>query len=200
MEQLGAIVLCGGMSRRMGRPKEWLTIGGETFVGRVVRLASTRASIVVVSAAPGQDLPPLPPGVEVVRDPVPDLGPLRGIASGLGALVGRVEWAFAAAADAPMLEPRWIDRLRELASVEFDLVLPHVDGREHPLAALYRPEAAAPAALALLDSGASRLGLLPRSLRTRVVVAEELAGVDPRFQTLRNVNRPEDYDALLGPS
>lgn len=184
----------------MGRPKEWLTIGGETFLGRVVRLVSARASIVVVSASPGQDLPPLPPEVEVVRDPAPGLGPLRGIATGLEALSGRAEWAFAAAADAPLLEPRWIDRLRDLASIEFDLILPHVDGRDHPLAALYRPESAAPAALALLGSGASRLGLLRASLRTRIVVAEELAEADPRLQTLRNVNLPEDYDALTGPA
>ena len=32
---------------------------------------------------------------------------------------------------------------------------------------------------------------------TRVVEPAELAGVDPTFQTLRNLNTPEDYEAAL---
>ena len=40
----------------------------------------------VVVAAPGQELPPLPGPVEVVRDSAPGSGPLAGIADGLRAL------------------------------------------------------------------------------------------------------------------
>ena len=36
---LGAIVLCGGRSRRMGGPKAWLPFGPERLLQRVVRLA-----------------------------------------------------------------------------------------------------------------------------------------------------------------
>ena len=32
---------------------------------------------------------------------------------------------------------------------------------------------------------------------TRVVTPEELAGADPTFQTLRNLNTPEEYEAAL---
>ncbi len=34
----GGIVLCGGQSKRMGRPKAWLPFGGETMLQRVVRV------------------------------------------------------------------------------------------------------------------------------------------------------------------
>jgi molybdopterin-guanine dinucleotide biosynthesis protein A len=181
----------------MGRPKERLTLGGETFLHRIARLALTRASMVIVSAAPDQQLPPLPRGVEVVRDPAPDLGPLRGIANGLLSLTGRVEWAFATSTDSPLLQPRWIDRLRERSSPQFDLILPLVGGRNQPLAALYRPEVAGEAALALLDAGTSRLGLLREAIRTRSVPEEDFLDVDPEFLTLRNINHPEDYDELI---
>ena len=63
---LGAVVLCGGESRRMGRPKAWLPFGPELMLQRVVRLVGTVARPIVVVAAPGQDLPELPAGVSIV--------------------------------------------------------------------------------------------------------------------------------------
>ena len=49
---LGAVVLCGGESRRMGRPKAWLPFGPELMLQRVVRLIGTVAQPIVVVAAP----------------------------------------------------------------------------------------------------------------------------------------------------
>lgn len=196
MKIIGAVVLCGGRSRRMGRPKERLTLGGETLLERVVRLVAERASPVVVSVAVGQELPPLPHPVEIVRDPEPDGGPLVGLRAGLDALVGRAEWAFATATDAPFLEPRWIDRLRDHAE-GVELVLPDIDGRDHPLAALYRVRPASIAADRLLGEGRRRLVDLAGELRTRRLSADVLRAVDPGLETLRNVNRPEEYDAAV---
>lgn len=65
---VAGIVLCGGMSQRMGRPKAWLPFGGELMLPRVVRLLSEVVSPVIVVAAPEQELPPLPAGIAVVRD------------------------------------------------------------------------------------------------------------------------------------
>ncbi len=48
----GGIVLCGGQSKRMGRPKAWLPFGGETMLERVVRLLSEVVHPIVVVAAP----------------------------------------------------------------------------------------------------------------------------------------------------
>jgi molybdopterin-guanine dinucleotide biosynthesis protein A len=67
--RVGGIVLCGGQSSRMGRPKAWLPFGDELMLPRVVRLLSEVVSEAVVVAAPEQDVPALPEGVAVVRDP-----------------------------------------------------------------------------------------------------------------------------------
>ena len=83
---LGAVVLCGGESRRMGQPKAWLEFGPERLLERVVRLVGTVARPIVVVAAPGQDLPPLPSHVSIVRDEVSGRGPLQGLAAGFAAL------------------------------------------------------------------------------------------------------------------
>src|SRR6516162_8765549 len=91
MRQIGGIVLCGGRSERMGRPKAWLPFGDELLLPRVVRLLRQAVDPVVVVAAPDQDVPPLPDGVAVVRDEAKGRGPLQGLAAGLAALRGQAE-------------------------------------------------------------------------------------------------------------
>src|ERR1044071_7366702 len=113
--RLGGVVLCGGRSSRMGSPKAWLDFGGETLLARVVRSVRRACAPVIVVAAPGQDVPPLPPDVAIARDPLEGRGPLQGIAAGLQALLESgsreaVDAAFVSSTDAPFLEPALIDR------------------------------------------------------------------------------------------
>ena len=99
-----AVILCGGASQRMGRPKAWLPFGEERMLERVVRLAGTVARPIIVVAAADQMLPELRVDVTIVRDPVPGRGPLQGLAAGLGALPDSVELVYATATDVPFLE------------------------------------------------------------------------------------------------
>ncbi len=193
---VGAVILCGGESRRMGRPKAWLPFGDELMLQRVVRLASTVAWPVVVVAAPGQDMPVLGAEVVIVCDEISGRGPLQGLAAGLRAFDSSVDLVYATATDVPLLEPRWITRLVELSD-GYDLVIPHVAGFYHPLAALYRPAAVLPSVDRLLCS--DRLGpvLLVDHVKTRAVDDTELRMVDPTLGTLRNLNCPEDYERAL---
>ena len=187
------IVLCGGESRRMGRPKAWLPFSGEFMLCRVVRLLGEVVSPLVVVAAPGQALPALPANVVVVRDPERGRGPLQGLAAGLDALAGRAEAAYASSCDVPFLRPAFVRRLIELRG-EHAACTPEVDGRRHPLAAVYRLDAAAVIAQ-LLAEDRLRATLLFDRLPTRIVRPEELADVDPDFQTLRNLNTAAEYEA-----
>lgn len=179
----------------MGSPKAWLPIAGETMLARVVRILGEVVSPIVVVAAAEQAVPPLPPDVTVVRDPQPGRGPLQGLAAGLVALEGRAEAAYATACDVPMLRPGFVRRLIALLG-EAAICVPEVGGYRHPLAAVYRLEVAR-AAAQLLAEGRGRMAALFERLPTRVVEAGDLADVDEGFQTLRNLNEPEDYEALL---
>ena len=142
MTRTAGVVLCGGQSSRMGRPKAWLPFGGEVMLVRVVRLLGEVVSPLVVVAAPGQDVPALPADVAVVRDPERGRGPLQG------------------------------------------------------LAAVYRL-GVGPVAARLLAEDRLRPAFLFEAVPTRVVTPEELAEVDPTFQTLRNLNTPVEYEAAL---
>jgi len=191
----GGIVLCGGSSRRMGRPKPWLPFGPERMLQRVVRLVGEAVGPVLVVAARGQDLPGLPSEVEVVLDRQPDRGPLEGIAVGLAAIAGRAEAAFVTGCDVPLLRPEWIRRIVRL-SAGYDVAVPQVGGHEQPLSAVYRTTVLAHAE-ALLEAGRLRPALLFDLVRTRRIAAEEMADVDPDLESLLNVNSPADYAAAL---
>lgn len=88
----------------MGRAKEWLRVGGETLLGRTVRVLGEVAEVVVVAGRAGQVLPELPAGVEVVFDEFAGAGPVAGIEAGLRRLRGRCDVAVVAACDHPGLK------------------------------------------------------------------------------------------------
>src|SRR5262245_25838647 len=188
------IVLCGGRSSRMGRAKAWLPFGGEVMLARVVRLLGEVVSPIVVVAAPGQDVPPVA-GVEVARDPEEGRGPLQGLAAGLQALQGRAEAAYLSSCDVPFLRPAFVRRMIDLLG-ENAACVPEVGGYRHPLAAVYRLEVA-DVVTQLLVENRLRPVFLFEHVPTRVVQPEELADVDPGFETLRNLNTAQEYEAAL---
>jgi molybdopterin-guanine dinucleotide biosynthesis protein A len=189
------IILCGGQSSRMGRPKAWLPVGHETMLGRVARILSGVVQPIVVVAAPDQQVPPLSAEIGIVRDEEKGRGPLQGLAAGLAALQGRADAAYLSGCDVPFLQPAFVTRLIQLIGAE-QICVPHLDGYHHPLAAIYRLDVL-PAVQRLLAANRLRPVFLFDEVPTRVVEANELSAVDPTFQTLRNLNRPEDYEAAL---
>ncbi len=191
-----AVVLCGGESRRMGRPKAWLPFGDELMLQRVVRLAGTVAKPIVVVAAPGQEIPELSSDVVIVRDPISGRGPLQGLAAGLAALPDAIELVFATATDVPFLEPAWISQLAELIGDD-DLIIPFMDGYYHPLAAIYRRSVVLPRIQELLAADRLRPVFLVEAVKTRLVLEAELRVIDPELRTLRNLNFPGDYEKAL---
>ncbi len=192
----GAVILCGGESRRMGRPKAWLSFGPEYLLQRVVRLVGIAASPVVVVGAPEQELPDLLPDVRVVRDSIAGRGPLQGLAAGLAAMPESVELVFATATDVPFLEPRWIARLVERIG-NADLVVPKIGGYLQPLAAVYRRRTMLPVIENLLAGSRLRVRELVEAARAVLLNEEDLRDVDLSFGSVRNLNEPADYDRAL---
>jgi molybdopterin-guanine dinucleotide biosynthesis protein A len=195
MTRIGGVVLCGGQSSRMGRPKAWLPFGSELMLPRVVRLLGEVATPIVVAAAVDQKLPSLPSEIEIILDSEPGRGPLQGLVAGLEALRGRADAAYVSSCDVPFLRPAFVRRLIELLG-DFAICVPEIGGYRHPLAAVYRIEVAAVAARLLAESRL-RPTFLFDEMPTRFVQPEELADVDPTFQSLRNLNTRADYETAL---
>ncbi len=162
----GAIVLCGGRSRRMGRSKAWLPFGPERLLPRVVRLVGEAVGPLVVVAGPKEELPELPAGTLLVRDQREGIGPLAGLDAGLDAIDTAATLVYVTATDAPFLAPGWIAGLAALIG-DADLVIPSIQGQLYPLAALYRRETIGPVVRSLRDRGRSRLLDLAEAVRAR---------------------------------
>lgn len=193
------MVLAGGRSTRMGESKAGLEWHGSTLLHRTASVVGVAVGgPVVVVVASGQGLPSLPPGVTVVEDPVDGLGPLQGLAAGLGALAERAEAAFVCATDLPFLHPAFIRRVLAELTDGVDVVLPVARGFRQPLAAVYRTSLSR-LADRLLEAGEHRLGVIfehcavVRLDEAALLADPELAAADPALESLVNVNTPAEY-------
>lgn len=186
-----AVVLTGGKSSRMGRPKALLPFDGEPLIAHIVRRLGRAFAETVVVGAPDQELPPLP--VVLVRDQVAYQGPVSGIYHGLKAATKEV--CFVTSCDAPFLNLALISHLITQIA-DSDVVVPFWQERFQPLHAVYRHSVAP-----LLHEQLERSDLRPISLypkvRTREVHEDELRRLDPEGLSFLNMNTPEDYQAAV---
>lgn len=179
----------------MGRSKAHLPFGKELMLQRVARLLAQAVDPIVVVGASGQELPSLPKNVNIVRDEIADRGPLQGIATGLRALTGRCNAAFATSCDVPLLQPQFVDCMVSLLA-NHRIAVPLVDNFYHPLSAVYRVDVLREVD-ALLEADRLRPRFLFDTADTRTITREDLLGADPKLDSLRNCNRPEDYQQAL---
>lgn len=201
MAKAAGVVLAGGRSSRMGSPKASLEWHGSTLLWRTVAIIgrATDGPVIVVRA-PGQELPALPPGTDVVEDPQEGQGPVQGIAAGLAALADRAEVAFISSTDMPFLHPAFVRRVVRAAQDGADVGLPMARGFRQPLAASYRTTLA-PAAERLVASGRLKPAFLFDECTVAMLDEEALradpvlAALDPELESVVNVNEPADYQA-----
>ena len=184
--EMGAVVLAGGRSSRMGRSKALLDWHGSTTLRRITGILQRVASPVVVVHAEGQTLPALP-GAELVVDASPGRGPLEGMAAGMRALRGRCRCVYVSGTDVPLLHPQLVLSLARALDTH-QAVTPLDGGRVHPLATVYRIEMLSriEALLARDDLRVTPLLEGPHVLRLEI-------GDLPWAASLRNLNTPKEY-------
>ncbi|WP_158630072.1 molybdenum cofactor guanylyltransferase [Cohnella sp. AR92] len=186
-------ILAGGLGRRMeGRNKSLLPFHGSTLIAAISnRMASCceRVSIVVAAEEQARGFASLK--LPIGLDAVPGSGPLSGLHSALASASEPFVWV--SACDMPYVSPHaamWMaSRLEESGA---GAVAPFIDGRLHPLQAIYRTECSF-YTQDCLSRGIRRMMDLLEAIRPLVVEEAEFkeAGIDPRF--VANINTAEDY-------
>lgn len=161
-----AVVVAGGLARRLGRDKPELVVGGRRLLDAAIAAAGGARTVVVG--------PPraTPEDVAVVREEPPGGGPVAAIAAGIAALPASARTIAVLAADLPEVEPSVLARLAALRAETGAPVALAEDqhGRDQYLLAVWDAPAlrAAVAAIgpaagtpvrALLPPGAPRLRL-----------------------------------------
>jgi molybdopterin-guanine dinucleotide biosynthesis protein A len=195
---VAAAVLAGGVSRRMGRDKATMPVGGSPLAVRVLAAAARVADPVVLVAPVGHRARGLVAaeggagGVTagVVTDPGD--GPLAALAAALAALdAGHV---LVLAGDHPGLR---VELLAHLVSLRgrAEAVACRRGGRLEPLVAVYQRGPALAAARARLGGGDRSLRGLLAALRTLVVEEPEWRGLDPDGSSFADLDDPADVEA-----
>lgn len=180
------VLLAGGESRRMGRDKATITIGGEPLWQRQIALLRTIEPAEVLVSARAQPAW-LPAQTKLVLDEPPSRGPLSGLALALDRM--RTTHLLALAVDLPLMTAPHLQFLCRLVT-EARGVLPMIGERAEPLAAIYPREVAAEFSAALSGTDYS----LQRLSRNLVQAGKLLRYEIPEQQHLlyRNVNAPSD--------
>ena len=186
-----AAVLAGGASRRMGRDKATLRVGGVELAALVLAAAAQVADPVVLVAPEGHPARRVAAATTVAD---PGLGPLAALAAALEAL--EADHVLVLAADHPGLRVPLLAHLVALAG-EADAVACRRGPRLEPLVAVYRRApalAAARSRLAGPPGGHSLLGLLD-GLRTLVVEEPDWRRIDPDGRSFADLDDPADLAA-----
>jgi molybdopterin-guanine dinucleotide biosynthesis protein A len=182
------VILCGGKSSRMGTAKAFLPYAGSTFVEhRLNMMRELFAEVLIVANDPDAYWSL---SVDVVKDILPDRGPLVGILSAL--LVCQHEHVFAVACDMPLVDNRLMRQMSQSRHDTDVLVLEHQDGIE-PLLGLYSKRCIKPMEEAIFAGNLKTMDFLA-GVSARTFKFEEPASQMPAYF---NVNTPQEYTAIL---
>jgi molybdopterin-guanine dinucleotide biosynthesis protein A len=195
-----AAVLAGGASRRMGRDKATMPVGGVALAAVVLAAAARVADPVLLVAPEGHPARALAAGPVAAGRPAPGLvadpgrGPLAAVAAALAVL--DAEHVLVLAGDHPGLLVELLDHLLGLRGLG-QAVACRRGGRLEPLVAVYRRAPALAAAGDLLAgpaAGRSLRGLLA-ALDTVVVEEPQWRALDPDGHSFVDLDEPADLAA-----
>ncbi len=189
---VAAAVLAGGASRRMGRDKATLAVGGVALARRAAAAAAAVADPVVLVAPPGHPARTL--GLPLVDDA--GRGPLAALAAALAAL--GTAYVLVVGGDHPDLQPRLLGALVAERATAPALACRR-GGLVEPLVAVYeRAPTLALAERRLAEGGDRSLVGLLTALGARILPEPEWRRHDPDGRSFVDLDDPADLAAFLG--
>lgn len=215
--EVTGIVLSGGSSRRMGRDKAMLPVGGASSIERTAHSLGAVCSEVLISISTPKPYDFV--GLRSVQDIYTGKGPMAGLHACLN--MSQTPWNMVLACDMPFVSAEVIQALVQIAAevvgrdreseptgenlehharaemserAQLDAVLPVVEGKAQPMCALYHRDVQTSLASCLSRNELRMMDWLSQ-LHVLYVPVEHLSRLVGReaSRDLFNMNRPEDY-------
>ncbi|WP_411348183.1 molybdenum cofactor guanylyltransferase [Paenibacillus sp. WLX2291] len=199
------IILAGGQSRRMGRDKALLDIGGQTVIERVVAAVQPCVDQMCLASALDRQYDVL--NIPLAQDEFPGAGPLSGLYAGMNTL--DAEWYVLSACDLPFASTNLLNLLLHEAynsEVQYDgtptvqAVVPTYQQRTHPLYAVYHHSVRASLATSLQQGQLKVMDWLGQH-HVRKLSLEDILRTQPSDMQgdltawcLHNMNDPQAYE------
>lgn len=190
-ENVTGIVLFGGESKRMGKDKAAIEVGGVSLIRKTINLfKEVFPEVIAISKETGRlgDL-----GCKEVQDAYPGKGPMVGILTGLEE--SGTDYIFAAACDMPFINEKVIDLIVS-NGIGHDVALPIISGKTDPLHALYSKDCFEKMLHFMENEGRSLnrfIDSLPDG-SVKYVSEDEIKSVDPEALSIFNMNTPEELE------
>lgn len=189
IEDVSAVLVAGGRSRRMGLDKRFMKVGGVSVFERTLSLLRTIfAESIVVLAEPIAMLDVQ--GCPLAYDLLPNAGSLGGLYTGL--MTASRPRVFAVACDMPFLDPDVIHCMLSRDETA-DVIVARLAGRFQPMHAVYSKRC-----VSFLQAMAQRQELRiqklfqQEQLRTTILTEHDLQAFGPEFRSFLNINTPND--------
>ena len=185
---MDGVILAGGKSSRMGRPKAFVELGDRPLISWVMeslRTVCREIFIVADRVEPFKDL-----GCRVLRDRIPDRGPMGGIYTALS--LTNEPQIFVSACDTPFLNPQVVGHLASLVK-GYEIAAPKLSDGFHPLQAVYTKDCLPRLEEFLLTGRLSLIDFIGEA-RVRVVSSGEIEPLDPELISFLNINTPQDLE------
>ena len=188
MEEITAIILCGGKSTRMGTDKGMINIMGRPMVEHVIDHVKPLCDRILISTNL-ENYKYL--GHEVIEDQWQDFGPAAGILSCLN--VSETDNNLVISCDLPMATTSLLEKLHGY-SFDADITVPRINTHFQPLCGFYRTHIQ-DQFKDYLFSGEKSMQFIIQYFNFRVVSQEMVTGINLEKE-LQNFNCPEDIENL----
>ncbi|MBU1615189.1 molybdenum cofactor guanylyltransferase [bacterium] len=188
-----SIILAGGKSSRMGEDKAFLKFEGRSLIEWVIAGLKEIGEEIIIVANESERFKSL--GLRVVKDILPDKGPLVGLYSGL--LSSHLEYNFVCGTDMPFLSPSLIKYM--LGQEQgCDVILPRIGGRVEPLFAIYKRSCLSPIAEVIKEGGQLSLRSFFDRVKIRYIKEDEIIPFGLPEKLFFNINTREDMERARG--
>ena len=183
-EKISAIILSGGLSKRMGKDKCDLEFDGETLLNlQIDKMKLIGITDIIASGYRGKDCK-----AKVISDDIMK-GPLSGILLGLKNIIN--DRAFVISVDVPLVRVESIKRIIDYSfEQDLDIVMMRHNGNREPLMGVYKKSL-------INDIEKILKGDKLSVMKLADAVNYEFLDIDDDDKYYLNVNYKDDYDKLL---
>lgn len=181
-----AVILAGGKSSRFGSDKAFIKINGMPLIERQVNaLRNIFTKIIIVTNRPKKY------GfknIKIIQDIIKNRGPLGGIYSGL--MESDSFYNFVVACDMPFISRSLIRYIMKNKN-SYDIIIPKIDRKYHPLFGLYSKNCIPVIEKALKRNRLKVSAIFPK-VKTGFILRKEIERFDKPLLSLKNINTRDD--------
>lgn len=184
VNNITAIILCGGKSSRMKTNKALLKLNDKIFLDIIINEMSF-ASDIILSIGSSEEYDDY--NYKKVSDLVAHKGPLVGLLSAMQ--VCTTEYAFVVPCDLPFISKEFVLKIIDSFDKEYDAIVPvTIDKKVHPLCGLYKV-CLKDKIKDCIDNGDLRVMDFINGIRTQYLKVNNL-------HELININTPFEYEKI----